>query len=75
MNKAIGHKGRLQDVLNPDVEWAVPNPWRKETNPASCTEDGTRRKGPSSQAGSGAGGGGRECFGAQRTSWGGALEE
>lgn len=57
MNKAIGHKGRLQDVLNPDVEWAVPNPWRKETNPASCTEDGTRRKGPSSQAGSGAGAG------------------
>lgn len=58
MNKAMGHKGHLQNILNPDMERALPNPWRKETNPASCTEDGTRRKGPSSQALGGGGGGG-----------------
>lgn len=55
MNKAMGHKVQLQGILNLDVEWALPDLWRKET---SCTEDGTRRKGPSSQAleaGAGAG--------------------
>lgn len=63
MNKAMGHKGHLQNILNPDMERALPNPWRKETNPASCTEDGTRRKGPSSQALGGGGGGGGSASG------------
>lgn len=70
MNKAMGHKGHLQNILDPDMERALPNPWRKETNPASCTERDQAKRAIVSGLGR-RGWGRRECFGAQRASWGG----